>query len=207
MSAHQSLFPLAATAVTGFVVVTALVFAPDLAGASEQPTAKQKTVEQKGQTKPALPQVAGGKPSTKPADGASAAARPQSQPSAPGAPAITPKAPEQRGAACTCPSENRVSPWPRPKYAEMRQDLDEGDEIAALESLQLALSEVGDGATYVWHRGNGRLSGVVQPTASFKDGSGKVCRHVQLMLTSGAVSKKTEGIACRLEGGLWQLEG
>jgi len=47
--------------------------------------------------------------------------------------------------------------------------LDEKDEIAALERIQYALSEVGDGKTYVWRRWHGRLSGIVQPTASFKD--------------------------------------
>src|SRR4029077_9318161 len=30
--------------------------------------------------------------------------------------------------------------------------LDEDDEIAALEAIRVALTEVGDGASYVWHR-------------------------------------------------------
>lgn len=95
-----------------------------------------------------------------------------------------------------------TAPLPDPRLA-----LDESDEIAALESVQLALSEVADGSTYVWHRANGRLSGVVQPTASFKDAAGNVCRHIVVSLTSGMASKKTEGIACRLSNGLWQLDG
>jgi surface antigen len=85
--------------------------------------------------------------------------------------------------------------------------LDETDEIAALESVQFALSEVGDGASYIWHRNNGRLSGMVQPVTSFKDGQGQICRHVVVILTSGSNSKKTEGVACRLTTGQWKLEG
>jgi hypothetical protein len=111
------------------------------------------------------------------------------------------------GAACTCPPANKEKLWHRPKFAELRSFLDEADETAALESVQLALSEVGDGSTYVWHRHNGRLSGIVQPTASFKNAGGSVCRHIVVMLTSGPDTKKTEGIACRLADGRWQLEG
>ena len=85
--------------------------------------------------------------------------------------------------------------------------LDEKDEIAALERIQYALSEVSDGKTYVWKRWHGRLSGIVQPTASFKDGNGKVCRHLIVLMTTGANTKKQEGIACRLPSGRWQLDG
>ena len=42
--------------------------------------------------------------------------------------------------------------WPRPKYRGGRALLDENDEIAALEAVRVALTEVGDGAPYVWHR-------------------------------------------------------
>ena len=71
----------------------------------------------------------------------------------------------------------------------------------------MALTEVGDGATYVWHRRHGRLSGIVQPTASFKDPAGRVCRHIVLVLSSLDHSGKVEGIACRAPDGRWQLEG
>jgi surface antigen len=66
---------------------------------------------------------------------------------------------------------------------------------------------VGDGKTYVWRRWHGRLSGIVQPTASFKDNGGKVCRHLIVLMTTGANTKKQEGIACRLPSGRWQLDG
>jgi len=85
--------------------------------------------------------------------------------------------------------------------------LDEKDEIAALERIQYALSEIGDGKTYVWRRWHGKLSGLVQPTASFKDPNGKVCRHLMVLMTTGSNTRKQEGIACRLPSGRWQLEG
>jgi surface antigen len=85
--------------------------------------------------------------------------------------------------------------------------LDEKDEIAALERIQFALSEVGDGKTYVWRRWHGKLSGVIQPTASFKDPNGKICRHLLVLMTTGKNTKRQEGVACRLPTGRWQLEG
>jgi hypothetical protein len=85
--------------------------------------------------------------------------------------------------------------------------LDVRDEIAALERIQFALSEIGDGTTYVWRRWHGRLAGVIHPTSSFKDPSGKVCRHLMVLLTTGKRTSKMEGVACRLPSGRWQLEG
>ena len=90
---------------------------------------------------------------------------------------------------------------------EPPHQLDANDEIAALERIQYALSEVGDGATYVWRRWHGQRSGIVQPTSSFRDTDGRVCRHMVVMLTTGTRTKKQEGIACRLPSGRWQLDG
>jgi len=84
--------------------------------------------------------------------------------------------------------------------------LNEVDEIAALEKVQLALTEVADGSTYVWHRNNGRLSGVIQPVSSFKDTKGAVCRHAVVVLSTVKITKRTEIVACRLPTGIWQLE-
>jgi len=89
----------------------------------------------------------------------------------------------------------------------VRPMLDATDEIATLEAVHFALSQIGDGSSYVWHRRNGRLSGIVHPTASFKDITGQVCRHIVLELSSGDFARRTEGIACRLHTGVWQLEG
>ena len=93
------------------------------------------------------------------------------------------------------------------RQADLKASLGEADELATLEALQLTLTEVGDGSSYVWYRAHGRLSGVFQPTASFKDAGGRVCRHLEMMLTSGTTSRKTEGIACRERSGVWSLEG
>jgi surface antigen len=85
--------------------------------------------------------------------------------------------------------------------------LDADDEIAALEAIRVALTEVGDGSSYVWHRRTGQLSGLVQPTQSFKDAAGRVCRQLIVILSAGQRSGRFEGTACRLTSGRWQLEG
>jgi hypothetical protein len=90
---------------------------------------------------------------------------------------------------------------------DLRATLDDTDEVATLDAISVALSQVGDGGTYVWQRLHGRLSGVFQPTQSFKDPGGTVCRHLIIMLTSGRHTQRTEGIACRLANGRWQLDG
>jgi surface antigen len=95
----------------------------------------------------------------------------------------------------------------KPKFADGHLPLDESDEIAALTSVQIALSRVGDGTTFAWRRTNGRLSGAISPTASFRNASGSICRHFVVLLTTGFKTKKAEGVACRLANGRWQLEG
>jgi surface antigen len=114
-------------------------------------------------------------------------------------------------APCTCPTNPSKPPGvsAKPKFAEANATsfLDENDEIAALEAIRVALTEVGDGGSYVWRRTHGRLSGVVQPTASFKDPAGRVCRHIVLSMSIGMATAKAEGIACRLANGRWQLDG
>ena len=113
--------------------------------------------------------------------------------------------------SCTCPGTS--SRPQRPKFAELKASpddgraLDAGDEIAALSSVHHALTSVADGGTYVWHRNNGRLSGLVKPTSSFKNAEGAICRHIVLMLTTGPLTRKTEGVACRAPNGVWSLEG
>lgn len=129
----------------------------------------------------------------------------------PGLAAAEPAAMERAAAPrCTCPASNKTA---RPKLANLppppviATPLDSSDEIAALQSLQYALNEVPDGASYVWHRSNGRLSGVVRALSSFKDASGAVCRHVLVVLSSARDTNKTEAVACRETGGVWKLDG
>lgn len=119
-------------------------------------------------------------------------------------------APSNQAGACACP-RNSDRPM-RPKFAELKpqsdgRPLDAGDELAALQSVHVALSSVADGSTYVWHRNNGRLSGLVKPTSSFKTTEGTICRHIVVLLTSGERTRKTEGVACRKANGVWSLEG
>jgi len=90
---------------------------------------------------------------------------------------------------------------------EIRPLFDARDEAAALEAVTVALTEVGDGSTYVWYRHGGRLSGLVQPTQTFRDALGRVCRHIVVTLNDASRSKRTEGIACRLDDGGWELDG
>lgn len=115
-------------------------------------------------------------------------------------PASTPS--RSRG-SCSCPQGNATDP----RLTAVPPALDIEDEIAALESLQIALSKVADGSSYVWHRSHGRLSGVVRPTSSFKDLKGQVCRHITVVLSSPDTTKRTETIACRLGNGVWEVDG
>ncbi len=79
------------------------------------------------------------------------------------------------------------------------------DERAALQALQFALNEVGDGSTFVWHRKKGVLSGKIKPTAVFVDDKDRLCRHLVFTLTAGDRNSTIEGIACRTDDGLWKL--
>jgi hypothetical protein len=113
-----------------------------------------------------------------------------------------------RGAFADDPKwETRTFPSPATTEPVPAPELDAKDEVATLERIQYALSEIGDGSTYVWRRWHGRLSGVIHPTTSFKDRSGKVCRHIVILLTTGQRTARKEGIACRLASGRWQLDG
>jgi hypothetical protein len=105
---------------------------------------------------------------------------------------------------CLCPSAAPQNPtWS--KFSEPSTALDQNDEYAALASVQLALTEVADGSSYVWRRHNGRLSGLVKPLSSFKDTKGDVCRHAVVVLSSLNETKRTEIVACRLPTGIWEL--
>jgi hypothetical protein len=98
-------------------------------------------------------------------------------------------------------------PPPVRNLPDIPTTLDDGDAAAVLEGIQTALTEVADGSTYVWHRRDGRLSGMAQPTASFKDTTGQPCRHLIVMLNTPQRSRKVEGIACRAANLRWQLAG
>ncbi len=117
------------------------------------------------------------------------------------------------GSGCACPEQAPEGHklWPKPRFAGTEPSaparLDATDEISVLEAVHLALSEVGDGSTYVWHGRSGRVSGIVQPTTSFRDANGQICRHIVVGLSAEGYSRKVEGVACRLVNGSWRLEG
>jgi 17 kDa outer membrane surface antigen len=90
---------------------------------------------------------------------------------------------------------------------EITTTREDTDLAAALESVQFALSTISDGGTYVWRRRGGGLSGVIQPLASFRNANGRICRHLTLLLSQGRKTAKSEGVACRLSNGQWNLEG
>lgn len=111
---------------------------------------------------------------------------------------------------------NAVLAEPMPAYAEpsidnsigpIKPPLDFSDEIAALDAVQIALTEAADGSTYIWQRHHGRLNGAIRMTGTFRGGDGRICRHLVMSLTAGRYTRKTEGIACRDKDRVWSLEG
>ena len=90
------------------------------------------------------------------------------------------------GPRCSCPEAQRSA---KPRFAELPPVLDDNDEAAALEAVQIALSRTDDGSNYVWRWQGGRLGGVVQPTTSFRNASGAICRHLYVLLTTGVDSR------------------
>ena len=113
-----------------------------------------------------------------------------------------------RSSDCGCPEASGKAQ--KPKFAGLsgaRQPLDENDEIATLIGIQRALGTAADGTTYVWHRHNGRLSSIINPTSTFRNASGTLCRHIVVMLTTGHKTRKMEGTACRKKDGRWQFDG
>lgn len=92
-------------------------------------------------------------------------------------------------------------------FAGLRAHLDSTDRELALNALQVALSELGDGGSLVWKRESRGLTGVIKPVSAFRDASGRICRHLTYSLTLGTYAKEVEGIACRESDGKWSLQG
>jgi hypothetical protein len=108
--------------------------------------------------------------------------------------------------ACQC-TEPRplLSPGSSETEADTRKSLTPHDQTAVMQAVHYALSEIGDGASYVWHRTHGRLSGVVQVNGTYKGTTGALCRRLNVMLTSGGETRKLTTHACRLPDRSWQL--
>lgn len=110
----------------------------------------------------------------------------------------------ETGSGWAMPADGGAAPSLKSNSAPILLTAD--DRIATLENVHFALATLGDGSSYVWHRHHGRLSGVAQPTQSFIDRRGRVCRHLVLILNAGGKSGRTETIACRIDGGRWRLD-
>lgn len=89
----------------------------------------------------------------------------------------------------------------------LKSSLDQSDRVVALQALQMALTELGDGVTLVWRRPASQLAGRIKPVSAFRDDQGRICRHVLYSLALGTREKKIEGVACREEDGHWAIAG
>lgn len=109
---------------------------------------------------------------------------------------------------CRCAEQpGTTSPTVSPHAStDVRSQLDHYDQLAVIQAMHLALSEVGDGASYVWHRSHGRLSGIVQINGTIKSG-GSICRKLTVVLTAGTETRRISTTACRLTDRSWQIIG
>lgn len=112
-------------------------------------------------------------------------------------------------------AEGQLTPANGPPRLSFRQPapqsspsaLGDIDVVAALDGIGIALAEVADGSSYVWHRRDGKLSGMAQPVGSFKNANGQTCRHLIVMLNTFGRTARIEGDACRSAAGEWLLNG
>ncbi len=79
------------------------------------------------------------------------------------------------------------------------------DRVAALQAIQFTLDEVGDGATYLWHRKDGELHGYREAGCLLSRRQRPRLPQAQLALTVGDFSREVEGVACRAEDKRWLL--
>ena len=102
-----------------------------------------------------------------------------------------------------------IDTWPAAMadLPPIRARAEPGDELAALRAIDAALSEVGDGSTYVWGHGNGRLAGAIRVTSTFRDRTRRICRHLVVTMRLGSYTRRGETIACRGSDGAWRLDG
>lgn len=96
---------------------------------------------------------------------------------------------------------------PPPTVPPYEAPAEPGDALAALEAIEIALTQASDGSTYIWRRNNGRLAGAFRPTSTFRDADGRFCRHLEMRMRLGTYQRLMEGIACRGMDGVWILEG
>jgi len=100
-----------------------------------------------------------------------------------------------------------ASEGPQLGLSELKARLDRSDRVAAVQALELALSELGDGVTLVWQRQERGLVGRIKPVSAYRDDKGRVCRHVVYSLALGTYQRQIEGVVCREQDGSWSLAG
>ena len=109
-------------------------------------------------------------------------------------------------AATVQPQPEWHSDWSAPVDLPLER-LDGRDRATALRALHVALDELSDGATLIWRKRSLKLEGAIQPTSAFRDGKGRVCRHLTYQLRVADYRKQIKGIACRQNDGSWSLSG
>jgi surface antigen len=119
-------------------------------------------------------------------------------------PALLPLKAEESGASNAAAVATSHAPQ---GLTELKSSLDHSDRTVALQALQMALTELGDGATLSWRRPATQISGRIKPVSAFRDDQGRICRHVIYQLALGAYEKKIEGVACRDGDGHWSISG
>jgi surface antigen len=119
-------------------------------------------------------------------------------------PTLSPLKAEETGAIDVAAAGNSHEPL---GLRELQYTLNRSDRRVALQALQMALTELGDGVTLVWRRPASELAGRVQPVSAFRDSQGRICRHVVYSLSQRALEKKIEDVACRQENGNWSFSG
>ncbi len=77
----------------------------------------------------------------------------------------------------------------------------------AFKAMQIALKTVADGATYTWRHSKTKLSGLIHPTTTYRNGSGQLCRHIQITLKYKTTYRNSDVLACRNNQNKWVLKG
>jgi hypothetical protein len=99
-----------------------------------------------------------------------------------------------------------AAPAEAPSIESLKASLGPDDPLAALEAMQRALDEVGDGQAYIWHRETGPLWGVVRPLSTYRAATGSPCRRISMVLSIGEFTRSTRVSACRQPSGRWEVQ-
>lgn len=79
------------------------------------------------------------------------------------------------------------------------------DKADTLERVQIALTQVADGANYVWRHSTSGLGGVIRPVRSYRGRDGAICRDFEILLIAYDRKRRTLASACRNPDRVWHL--